>query len=304
MHFDKDTLLVRCKLSQDQVKHLHARQRGGESGALGYRYQERYALLRATELCHEKNDVLIGMEALCPVDDVVIEDGGLHEHAQCKISATLSWDRKLVREFRLQHSLFRRLGRTRYRLLLVVADATAGAKLQTHARRELRSRTSRKTEVVHFPHADPENQVWRVPRFARALDKLLPPLLRTPSDREALYKELKHVLETSPGWPGTSVSTRSMMARVAGHQALSIALPSSLRSAWSVSDAEWEEAQSALAQIPGFEMMTDGGVCCYRCGFDSGVIARCDTRRFQRFVHDVIARRPRTMEDFFEVRPV
>ena len=112
MQFNEQHLKA-CSFSKKKLQNLRRRQRGGTSGQRGYEYQRRYALLRLAELSQTDPAASIAMEALCPVDDVVVEHAKGHEHAQCKISPDESWKkrgRKLAKEFREQRQLFRKVG--------------------------------------------------------------------------------------------------------------------------------------------------------------------------------------------------
>jgi len=297
VNFDEAQLRA-AGLSAKQIAALQQRQRGGTSGSRGYTYQRRYALLRATELARTNAAATIGMEGLCPVDDVVVDAAAAHEHAQCKISRVETWGahkKKLEREFMQQLRLLRAAGvaEADVRLLLVVADAARQAHLSQRTPPPLRACTT----VEHFPLPVPEHHPWRVPRFAAALDALLPPLLRGPSWRETLFKELQH----AAGDPWQRQLVIDLINAAGRSPDVPLIFP--IARSWSVTPARWQEANTILAGIPGLSIDLTGDVCCYGPPPDTGFIARCDTPRFERFVNDVIATRPVTMEDFMRVLP-
>ena len=82
---------------------------------------------------------------------------------------------------------------------------------------------------------------------------------------------------------------------------LPIALPRPLPS--SASPADTASALAILQQIPGVSIIQEGGVWCYRAGYEAGVLARHDTPRFERFIRDVLAELPKTMDDLVRMRP-
>lgn len=116
--------------------------------------------------------------------------------------------------------------------------------------------------------------------------------------RELLYKELNHAARDP--WRPTTV--QELLDAACVDPGVPIALPQP--KAWSVAPARWQQATAILAQIPALTVDVVGGVCCYSRPPESGVIARCDTARFERFVDDVIANPPQTMEDLLRLRPV
>ena len=292
-----DADLRRAGFSNNAIKKLYSRQKGGTSGARGFAYQRRYALLRTVELAHVTN-ASVQMEALCPVDDVVTRQPSLVEHAQCKTSKD-TWGKgkkKLEKEFTDQRRLLRALGvaNSEMKLVLVVADANCHTQLQ----KAIPPKLQKVTRVEHFPLAAPEHHPWTVTRFADALDALLPPLLRGPSSREDLYYAIDRVAREP--WQPAKVSD---ILDAAG-QDLSLPLVFPQPRQWTVTPTDWSNAKYLLGLIQGLTIHTTGDVCCYSEPNGYGFIARCDTPRFARFVQDVISDRPSTINDFFRVRPV
>jgi hypothetical protein len=297
MLFDEATLKS-AGFSKKQIAHLKKRQDGGTSGASGYSYQRRYALLCALEAVLNNHHASVLMEALCPVDDVVIEGTTVHVHAQCKQSSGETWTKtkkKLTKEFSQQAKLLERAGAS-FRLELVVTDAAQRDRL--HKKRPERLKSV--IDVVHFARAVPEHQPWAETRMARALDALLPVVLRGPSHREELYKEVNHQAG-EPWQPATAGALITQMALAA--PSVPVVLPAGLRPPWSVTPADWQAVHNLLSQIPGLTIETSGDVCVYRHGFQSGLVARCDTPAFARFARSVVASKPTTMEDFMKVLP-
>lgn len=288
-----DADLKRAGFSKNAIKKLYRRQKGGTSGARGFAYQRRYALLRTAELAHVPG-ASVQMEALCPVDDVVTRQPSFVEHAQCKTSKD-TWGKnrkKLEKEFTDQRTLLRAATLTdaEMKLVLVVADAACHAKLQQTIPLTLTG----VTKAEHFPLPTPEHHPWTVTRFAVALDALLPPLLRgSPSWREAIYKELNHA--AGEPWQPAKVSD---ILDAAATSNLLLPLVFSQPKPWTVTPTDWASAMTTLGRIQGLTIATTGGVCCYSELNGSGFIARCDTPRFKRFVEDVLRSKPATMADF------
>ncbi len=298
MAFDEAQLKA-AGFSKKKIEKLLARQRGGTSGQRGYVHQRRYALLRVAELVHTESPVTVEMEALCPVDDVVVTGPGLAEYAQCKVSEAETWtanDKKLTREFRDQHRLLlkSKIPPHTIQLVLVVADDGQCGRLLEKMPSSLLSTSC--TRVECFPLGVPEHHPWTIPRLAGALDDLLPPTLRDPNWRESVFKELNH----AAGDPWQPLAAGDLLES-AGRRGFPIAYPRPRP--WSITPDDWAQASAVLGGIPGLVIDCAGGVCCYRAPLQSGLIARCDTPGFARFVKDVIARGPQTMKDFLEVRP-
>jgi hypothetical protein len=297
MLFD-DLKLKSAGLSETKIAALKRRQRGGQAGNAGYVYQRRYALLRLAELAVTAPEAVVAMEALCPVDDVVIEHTAGHEHAQCKISPTQSWagdNNKLMREFKAQHTLLKKCGASQHRLVLVVAHERLGATLQVQVPRTLRA----VVDVVVVEQSSPEHHPWKAARTIAALDALLPPALRTLGNREGLHKELNHF--AFEPWQRTSAG--SVLSAIAAETPFPIVLTGANRRIWSVVPAMWQSVTDVLCLIQGLTIDVTGDVCCYRFGVESGLVARCDTPLFKRFCKDVVAKLPGTMDAFYEVLP-
>lgn len=293
-----DGKLKAAGFSAKQIEKLRQRQRGGTSGQRGYTYQRRYALLRALELAFSNLQARLQMEALCPVDDVVVTEANRFEFAQCKVSDTETWggnDNKLAKEFRDQRRLLMKSGiaEANISLKLVVADDTQQVRLAKNTPATMKLCTT----VEHFPLPIPEHHPWQVKRLADALDALLPPVLRGVSMREELFKELLH----AAGEPWQSATVEELLDAAGRRTDLPLAYPRAKPR--SVTPQLWAQAEAILAAIPGLSIDLAGGVCCYSAPPESGFVARCDTARFARFVNDVIATRPRTMDAFLEVRP-
>lgn len=109
MRFTEDSLR-KLGRSDRKIGQLASRKRGGETGTSGYEYQRRFAILRVLELAAAKMDGEVHVEGLCPVDDVVVESNGHHEHSQVKESPAETWGKKggkLQKEFRAQAALLR-----------------------------------------------------------------------------------------------------------------------------------------------------------------------------------------------------
>lgn len=279
-----------------EVENLKRRQRGGTSGESGYHYQRRYAVLRTCELATIDPDAEFRMECLCPVDDVVVRRAVSDEYAQCKISPNETWTRnekKLTKEFRRQRDLLNRIGVTNYLLKLIVANPAQRDKLAKNLPYGLASST--RVECVEV--AVPEHQPWRTQRFADALNALLPPALRNGlSQLEELFKSI----DAAADRPWQVRSARDILERAVKDD-LPLVLPQPR--AWTVSPEQWDAALALLGRVPGLVIDVTGGICCYTAPNESGFIARCDSRRFEKFVKAVIATPPQSMQDFFEARP-
>jgi hypothetical protein len=293
-----EAMLKAAGHSAEAINALQQRQRGGLSGDAGYNYQRQYALVRLAELAASAPDATIAMEALCPVDDVVISHGDSHEHAQCKISATDTWTRnnnKLAHEFASQHALLVQYNAPNHRLVLVVTDGKQRTRLAAKAPPELK-------QVVHVVHMElpvPLHHHWTVARMRDALDALLPTAGRTPALREQLYKELNHFA----GAPWQTAKVETVLLAIADRTLTPFVVAPSVRRPWRVTEADWHAAKSILGVIQGLTIDVSGDVCCYRYGLESGIVARCDTALFERFCHQVIVKGPATIEAFYEELP-
>ncbi len=299
MMFDDDDLR-NGGLSQSAIARLHSRQSGGESGAAGYQYQRRYALFRALQLAHTDRSASIAQEALCPVDDVVVT-AATSEYAQCKMSPTETWTRdrkKLQAEFVAQSKLLQRLGRVPARLVLVVPDAKRRALLETKRPFAVKAASAVPTYVACLEHPAVPSQPWTVPAVAAALDSLLPPILRVPSQRENLYRRLDS--EANQPWTARTVEELCIIASQKD-QRLPLVLP--WGRAWAITGSAWTAALDVLRAIPNLVMDTAGDICCYRSNRLQGFVARCDTPLFQRFVDDVTRNPPNTMIEFQRLVP-
>lgn len=298
MTFSKKEL-IRGGLSHNAITKLEARQRGGQSGAAGYEYQRRYAILRLVELATTEAGAVVECEALCPVDDVTVMGKATSEFAQCKISPSETWlkhGKKLAKEFRAQKRLLQRLGYPAgsYRLRLVVADAVQRGKLQNALPHGL----STCVDVVYVAHASPEHHPWAAPDLSAALDALLPAVLRTPAGRERVYKEINH----AAGTPWQAASAGHVLEVAAKeNERLPIALPVPLPCV--VEPALVAQARAIFAAIPGVSVSDHLGVWCYQAASESGFLARQDSRDFARFMNDAIARQPKTLKALLEIRP-
>jgi coenzyme F420-reducing hydrogenase delta subunit len=291
--------LIRGGLSHNAITKLGARQRGGQSGAAGYEYQRRYAILRLVELATTDANAIVECEALCPVDDVTVVGKATSEFAQCKISPSETWQKggkKLAKEFRAQKRLLQKLGHApgSYRLRLVVADAAQRGKLQNALPHGL----STCVDVVHIAHPSPEHHPWAAPDLSVALDALLPAVLRTPAGRERVYKEINHAAGTP--WQATSPA-QVLGVAAKENDRLPIALPVPLPC--TVAPALVAQARAIFAAIPGVSVTDHLGVWCYEAPSESGFLARQDSRDFARFVNDAIARQPKTLKALLEIRP-
>lgn len=301
MEFDEATLKA-AGFSKKKIAMLVKRRRGGTSGTIGYIFQRRFALIRVVESSAEgATGTTIRMEVLCPVDDVVVTGAeGRHEHAQCKTSASDTWNKegkKLTREFRDQRRLLMThdVTEAQIRLVLVVADAAQAARLRVAMPTILRLCT----RVDYVPHPEPNHCAWTIPRLRDALDQLLPSTLRTTTWREVLFKNLDHA--AGQPWRGLTVS--EILNAVAENERLPIALPGAMARAWSVPHELWGQALEILESINHLSIDVSGNVCYYRRDNESGMVARCDTPGFKRFAEDVVAFKPASMDELYKVLP-
>ena len=299
MKFDKQTLKCR-NTSKAVIEKLESRQRGGNSGGLGYEYQKRFALWRLIESASQNLDVPVDMETLCWVDDVYTEYSDGPEYTQCKISPSDTWTsrkHKLKKEFVAQKKLLEKFGVTPYKLLLVAADIAHVAKLSA----EIPGSVGSVSSVQHFPHPDPLHHPWKIPQIAAGLNKLLPPLKRDSNSREQLYKAFSS--ETFTPWQVIS-SFDLINAIEHNSPTILLVMPSKIVKPWyGKSREKWDIAEKILRNIKELEIDLSGEICCFRAGHLSGVIAKCRSRKFEYFVDSVISKKPLTVAEFMEVLP-
>ena len=291
-----EALLRQHGLRRPAIRRLRRRRTGGESGALGYEYQRRYAMLRLLQLAGTPAGGTVSMESLCPVDDVVVEQPGQDdEHAQCKTTPSTSWSArrgKLRREFEVQSRLMTS-AQVPYLLRLVVPDAAHAARL---AKARPKSLQKSSVDVHCFPHPSPLTEPWQGPQVKVALDALIPEKLRGTSQREHVYRMMNHVA----GAPWHEGLQASACVRDACERAptLPIQGPPSR-----VTAATLAAAQAIWAAIPQLHVESQGTVYWFRHGHETRLIGRSDTEPFDRFLGRVVQVRPTTVDAFYGVLP-
>lgn len=292
------TRLRKLGQSNRAIQQLRSRQRGGVSGASGYEYQRRFAILRVLELAAAGENGTVIMEALCPVDDVVVEHPGLHEHSQLKESPTETWGKdkkKLKREFSAQRSLMKRAKAGPFRLQLVTPHAHRAKLLSKATPPSLKL----VVDVRHFPRPRIPQQAWVVPDVAKALGQLLiPDPLSGRSQREQLWAAVNHAC----GNPWGTVLARDVVRR-AGRAQLDLPLRDARRRP-AIAQRHVTDALTIANAIPQLDVRIVDGICfSVFAGVERRLIGRVDTEAFARFIERILQRLPSTYDAFYEELP-
>lgn len=269
------------------VAHLRSRRRGTLSATGGFHYQRCFAVLRVLELAASRQDGTVFLDALCPVDDVVVESGGHHEHSQVKESAVETWGRnggKLRREFLAQDRLMKQAAARSYCLQIV----TPHGQRASHFRRLAPAALKGVLAVRRFPHPRAAaNRPWIVPDVARALDGLLLVPFGGTSQREQLWVAVNHACRT----PWRSVRVRTVVED-AGRFVPMLPLRDPMRRS-AASKREVAAALDVLNAIPRLDARIVDGICLIECaGVGRRFVARVDDSGFARFIRRILLRRP------------
>jgi len=296
MHFTNKKLRA-LGYSERGVQHLRSRQRGASAATGGFHYQRCFAVLRLLELAASHQDGRVFLDALCPVDDVVVESGGHHEHSQVKESATATWGRnggQLRREFLAQWRLMRRARLDDYVLQVVTPHGHRASHFQHRAPTALKPVLS----VRWFRRPRSPHRPWSVPDVERALDRLLLDPISGPAERERLWTAMNHACGTP--WRGVRACTllrdacrfdRDLPARDAKRRS-------------GTASRQVRKALSILNSIPRLDVQIVDGICFFDFeGVERRFIARIDDPRFTRFVLRIISRKPADIRAVYEELP-
>jgi hypothetical protein len=291
MRFTKKTLKS-AGLSDEAILKLRRRHVGGVSASEGFDYQRSWAVLQFALIASGSAEGTVGLEALCPVDDVVVTHKRRHAHHQVKLGS-VTWtgnSGKLADEFRLQKKLMRaRTGS--FDLGLVTGSKRGAAALQKARPKDLKSCTT-----VHHHAAPPSGRYWELPAIRVALASIMADQAGL-SQVEAAYALIEQALKRATGGRPVNVHrTINRLVRDGGPPFLRPALNQPL-------PANWKRARVQVGNVHGLKLHIHKGMCTYEHLTGSGIVGAVDRPAFARFIARVLKQKPATFQQFWAVLP-
>ena len=285
-------------VSPDELKFVRKMHTGGRSGGEGYRYQDHYAVFRmiaATPAYLESGrDLGAWLEDFAPVDDVVLEVSETErEYCQLKTGTAVTWtadEGRLRRQFELQRKICEACPDIDgYTLRVVTPRADRHTSLQENLPQSLEGCT----QVDLFPLV---SALWDTgsPAFD-SLVELCAFDSESPATREAIATFFYSQVVNCGAGEVSRVS--DVVTRIREHPSIY------LRHDAAEPPAEWARAAGLLGAVSGLKLVVERGFCHYSCGPFRGLVARCDTVSFARFVERVLEAPPTSYAEFSRLLP-
>lgn len=292
--------LRRAGASDEDIEVVRGRHRGGVSGSRGGEYERAYALHRMIAMLAQGVETLqdgaaVLIQAVAPVDDVVVVDLPRFDFCQARLSASTRWigTAAIAPAFEMQLRFCDASPDIHdFRLIVVTPHPDVAALLE----QSMPTHLNLHTVVEHFPEPRTLPEMAGVTGLSRTnADDLC--VVRLESHRSDLVKLLAGSLGAVA--PGTHWVVLEVVEWL---ESLQSTAPFRLRAI--ELDPPVEATLDRLEEIDDLEVLVEGGICYYRrqdaahIVLEEGIIGRVGRESFNRFVRRIMESMPVTFEEF------
>ena len=294
--------LIAQAFGNDVYTYAVNKQRGGDSGKKGSRYEDFFLAYKAAKIAVEN------LDKPCPwphlqgqifgfVDDAVVRTPTETEYSQLKNVESISWSsgkHPLEKDFYYQYSLAVQMGDASPRTQLVVSNKDLKDKLKA----SMPNAISAHTQVLHFPYGDGSKN--RLLLESVELQDLLRPLSKKPNpslaDLESVFGVL--IIATFNEPDGGTVDSLLRAANLEHPYQLRLLDVVDLKQIVHV------EFEGLLAAISGLSYSFDKGFFSWSgFGMSQTMHTDCTSEEFGRFQRRIVQHKPQTFDDFEELLP-